>query len=95
MCFITENVVKIDGFDKAIIGVTHDNKLIYEYDIMVAILCEKQNITKEMIDKIHDIEHRSFNPTFKEIHATYENGILEALNVKETGYSLTLKKKDE
>ena len=55
----------------------------------------KQNMTKEMIDKIHDIEHKSFNPTFKEIHATYENVILEALNVKETGYSLTLKKKDE
>jgi hypothetical protein len=42
-----EQVVKIDGFEKAIIGATHDNKLIYEYDIMVEILCENQNITKE------------------------------------------------
>lgn len=41
------NIIKIDGFDKAIIGTTCDNKLIYEYDAMVAILCEKQNLTKE------------------------------------------------
>lgn len=55
----------------------------------------KSIINNEMIKKIRDIEHRSFNPTFQEIHATYESVILEALNVKEIGYSLTLKKKDE
>ena len=55
----------------------------------------KNNITPEIIEKINEIEHRSFNPTFKDIHSTYENVILEALNLREVGYTLTLKKKDD
>ena len=55
----------------------------------------KSLITQDTIEKIKDIEQRSYNPAFKEIHATYENVILEVLNVKEVGYSLTLTKKED
>lgn len=52
----------------------------------------KKNITSEIVEKVKEIEYRSINKTYKEIHATYENVILETLNVKSPAYSLTLKK---
>lgn len=55
----------------------------------------KQTITKDVLEKIQEIQQKSFNPTFREIHSTYENVILEALNVKENGYTLSLKKKED
>ncbi len=55
----------------------------------------KTTITQDTIDKIREIEHRAIHPTFQEIHTTYENVILEALNIQETGYALTLKKKED
>lgn len=55
----------------------------------------KNNITPEIIEKINEIEQHSFYPTFKDIHSTYENVILEALNLREVGYTLTLKKKED
>lgn len=34
-------------FDKAIIGVTHDGKAVYDYDKMVYCLMEEDNISEE------------------------------------------------
>ncbi len=42
-----EENIRIEGFDKAIIGITHDNILIYDYEIMIKILCENNNLNKE------------------------------------------------
>ena len=36
-----------------------------------------------------------FKREYKEIHATYENVILESLNIKEPTYTLSLKRKEE
>lgn len=55
----------------------------------------KKHITSEIITKIKEIEHRSTNKAFKEIHATYENVILETLNVKSPAYTLTLKREED
>ena len=55
----------------------------------------KHNITQDMILQIKSIEEHCYNQTFKEIHSTYENVILEALNTKEIEYTLSLKKKEE
>lgn len=35
----------IDGFTDAVIGISHDNRLIYSYDKMINILMERDNIS--------------------------------------------------
>lgn len=55
----------------------------------------KKFITNDIITKIQEIEHHSISKEYKEIHATYENVILESLNIKEPTYTLSLKRKEE
>lgn len=67
-------------------------RIVIGIDSQIPSYSVKKNLTKDALDKIEEITHRSIHPTFKEIHATYESVILEALNIKETGYTLSLKK---
>lgn len=70
-------------------------RIIIGIDSHNSINTIKKNITNEIIRKIQEIEHRNTNKTFKEIHATYENVILETLNVKSPAYTLTLKRDED
>ena len=55
----------------------------------------KKYVTKDVRKQIREIETRSCNPMYRDIQATYESVILEALNVKEVGYTLSLKKEED
>lgn len=72
-----------------------DNRIIVGIDSVNPTFHMKSYITSDVIDQINEIEYRSINSSFKEIHTTYENVILEALNIRESSYSLTLKKKED
>ncbi len=70
----------------------HGIRIILGIDSLHPSNSIKNTITLDIIEQIREIECRSINPEFKEIHSTYENIILEALNLKETGFTLSLKK---
>ncbi len=45
------------SYDDAIVGVTTDNRVVYDYDKMVEWLCENENFTEE--DAIDWIEYNT------------------------------------
>lgn len=36
----TEEIVQIDGFEKALVGITDDNRLVYSYQKMVEVMMD-------------------------------------------------------
>ena len=46
-CAGYENSILIDGYDDAIIGVTMDGAIVYDYYLMVAIMVERDGITSD------------------------------------------------
>lgn len=46
-CAGYEESVLIDGFDDAIIGVTMEGNVVYDYHLMVAIMVERDKITSD------------------------------------------------
>lgn len=40
-----ENVLTIDGFDDAVIGVSANNEIIYDYEKMVLVLMQRDDMT--------------------------------------------------
>lgn len=46
-CAGYEESVLIDGFDDAIIGVTMEGNIVYDYHLMVAIMVERDKITSD------------------------------------------------
>ena len=41
------NVLKIDDFNDAIIGVSENDKLVYSYELMVEVLAKNDHMTEE------------------------------------------------
>lgn len=41
-----EDFLVMDGFDDAIIGITTDNCVVYDYDKMVECFCKENNCTE-------------------------------------------------
>lgn len=52
-----DRVLKIDGFDNSIIGVSEDDRLIYDFDLMVKEYCEQYDCDE--IDAIEWIEYNT------------------------------------
>lgn len=83
------------GQYKVVYVETKGTRIVLGIDSLNPSYSIKRNITSDMIEQIKEIELRSTHPVFKEIHATYENVILEALNIKETGFTLSLKRNND
>lgn len=50
-------IYKIDGFDNSVVGITIDNKLVYDYDLMVLEYCKDNDC--DLIDAIEWIEYNT------------------------------------
>ena len=74
---------------------TNNCRIIVGIDGYNSINTIKKSISKEVITKLNEISNRSSNKTYREIHATYENVILDSLNIKDQSYTLSLKKKED
>ena len=74
---------------------TNNCRIIVGIDGYNTINTIKKSISKEVITKINEISNRSSNKTCREIHATYENVILDSLNIKDQSYTLSLKRKED
>ena len=74
---------------------TNNCRIIVGIDGYNSINTIKKSISKEVITKINEISNRSSNKTYREIHATYENVILDSLNIKDQSYTLSLKRKED
>lgn len=46
-CAGYEDSVLIDGFDDAIVGVTTEGAIVYDYYLMIAIMAERDKITTD------------------------------------------------
>lgn len=44
---IDEQTIILDGLDSAVIGITYNNRLIYDYDKMVGVFVERDGMTQE------------------------------------------------
>ncbi len=80
---------------KLIFTDTNECRIIVGINSQDPIKETKKYITKDITSQIREIEIRNCNPMYRDIQATYENVILEALNVKEVGYTLSLKKEED
>jgi hypothetical protein len=47
-----EQAIRFDGLDDAIIGVDHNNLLVYDYDKMISIFCDQGMTDEEAIEWI-------------------------------------------